>query len=42
VRGRRSAPTRNELRNGSNKTEREPTTGHSTDYVIGHLVPAFP
>jgi hypothetical protein len=41
ARWRRIAPARNELHNGSNKSEREPTSGRSTDYGLGHLVQAF-
>ena len=41
VRWRRIAPARKELHNGSNKSEREPTNGRSTNYGRGHLVPAF-
>src|SRR6266545_4143495 len=39
--GHRIAPARKELRNGSNKSEREPTSGRSTDYGSGHPVQAF-
>ena len=42
VRWRRIAPARNELHNASNKSEREPTTGRSTNYGREHLGPAFP
>jgi hypothetical protein len=42
ARWRRIAPARKELRNGSNKSEREPTSGHSTNYGSAHLVPASP
>jgi hypothetical protein len=41
VRWRRVAPVRKEFHNGSNKSEREPTNGRSTNYGRGHLVPAF-
>jgi hypothetical protein len=41
VRWHRIAPARKELRNGSNKSEREPTSGRSTDYGSGHPVQAF-
>ena len=41
VRWRCIAPARKELHNGSNKSEREPTNGRSTNYGRGHLVPAF-
>jgi hypothetical protein len=41
VRSRRIAPARNELHNGSSKSEREATSGRSTNYGRGHLVPAF-
>jgi hypothetical protein len=36
------APAHEELRNGSNKSESEPTSGHSTNYGSAHLVPASP
>src|SRR5262249_26545751 len=35
------APARKELRSGPNKSEREPTSAHSTNYGSGHLIPAF-
>ena len=38
---RRNAPARKELRNGSNKSERESTSGRSTNYGSGHLIPVF-
>jgi hypothetical protein len=37
----RNAPARKELRNGSNKSEREPTSGRSTNYGSGHLIRVF-
>ena len=41
MRCHRIAPARKELRNGSNKSEREPTSVRSTNYGIGHLIQAF-
>jgi hypothetical protein len=41
ARWRRNAPARKELRNGSNKSEREPTSGRSTNYGSGHLIRVF-
>ena len=41
ARWRRNAPARKELRNGSNKSEREPTSGRSTNYGSGYLIPVF-
>jgi len=41
ARWRRNAPARNELRNGSNKSEREPTSDRSTNYGSGHLIRVF-
>jgi hypothetical protein len=41
ARWRRIAPAREELHNGSNKSEREPTSGRPINYGRGHLVPAF-
>jgi hypothetical protein len=35
------APARKEFRNGSNRSEREPTSAHSTKYGSVHLIPAF-
>src|SRR5262245_52647388 len=37
----RNAPARRELRNGSNKSEREPTSGRSTNYESEHLIRVF-
>jgi hypothetical protein len=37
VRSRRIASAHKELRNGSSKSEREPTSGRSTNYGSGHL-----
>src|SRR6516225_6649100 len=37
VRSRGIAPARKELRNGSSKSERESTSGRSTNYGSGHL-----
>jgi hypothetical protein len=41
ARWRRNAPARKELRNGSNKSEHEPTSGRSTNYGSGHLIRVF-
>jgi hypothetical protein len=41
ARWRRNAPARKELRNGSNKSEREPTSDPSTNYGSGHLIRVF-
>jgi hypothetical protein len=41
VRSRRIAPARKELRNGSSKSEHEPTTTRSTSYGSGHLIRVF-
>jgi hypothetical protein len=41
ARWRRNAPARKELCNGSNKSEREPTSGRSTNYGTGHLIRVF-
>jgi hypothetical protein len=41
VRSRRIAPARKELRNGSSKSERESTSGRSTNYGSGHLIRVF-
>src|SRR5262249_61903367 len=38
---RRIAPARKELRNGSSKSEREPTKAHSTNCGSGHLIRVF-
>ena len=41
VRSRGIAPARKELRNGSSKSERESTSGRSTNYGSGHLIRVF-
>src|SRR5262245_31959768 len=41
ARWRRNAPARKALRNGSNKSEREPTSGRSINYASGHLIRVF-
>ena len=41
MRSRGIAPVRKELRNGSSKSERESTSGRSTNYASGHLIRVF-
>ena len=41
MRSRGVAPVRKELRNGSSKSERESTSGRSTNYASGHLIRVF-
>jgi len=41
ARWRRNAPARKALRNGSNKSAREATSGRSTNYGSGHLIRVF-